>query len=131
MHTYRQAYMEAVAQQLEMAFTPKSRYLWLLPLFHANGWCLPWSVAMMGAANVGLRKVDYDLIWDYFTRLGITHYNGAPTVQTFLTNHHSAKRLPHTVKAMVAGSPPSPALIKRMMELNLEVLHVYGMTVGI
>lgn len=80
----------------------------------------------MGGAHVGLRKIDYDTIWKYFNELKITHYNGAPTVQTFLTNHHSAHRLNHTVKAMVAGSPPSPALIKRMMELNIEVIHVYG-----
>lgn len=79
----------------------------------------------MGGAHQCLRKIDYDNIWTLFNE-GVTHYNGAPTVQTFITNHHSAHRLSNTVKAMVAGSPPSPALIEKMMSLNIEVIHVYG-----
>ncbi|KAI9023982.1 AMP-dependent synthetase and ligase [Hyaloraphidium curvatum] len=128
MHSYRQSFMEAIAQTLEMGFTTKTRYLWILPLFHANGWCIPWAVALMGGAHVCLRKVDYDLIWSYFTDLKITHYNGAPTVQSFLCANPNAKKLDHPMRVMVAGSPPSPALIKRMTELGMEVVHVYGMT---
>ncbi|KAJ3326117.1 hypothetical protein HDU93_002543, partial [Gonapodya sp. JEL0774] len=128
MHSFRSCFLQALFQNVEMQFDFNSRYLWILPLFHANGWCLPWSVTMVGATHVCLRKVDYDLIWHYFTKDGVTHYNGAPTVQTFLVNNPNATKVPHTIKAMVAGSPPSPTLIEQLTAIGIEVLHVYGMT---
>ncbi|KXS09379.1 AMP-dependent synthetase and ligase [Gonapodya prolifera JEL478] len=128
MHSYRSCFLQALFQNVEMQFDFNSVYLWILPLFHANGWCLPWSVVMVGATNICLRKVDYDLIWQYFTKEGVTHYNGAPTVQTFIVNNPNAVKVPRKIKAMVAGSPPSPTLIEQLTAIDIDVLHVYGMT---
>lgn len=59
---------------------------------------------------------------------GVTHYNGAPTVQIGIVNHPDAKKLEKPLKVTVAGSPPTPALISKMRSLNLQPVHVYGLT---
>jgi fatty-acyl-CoA synthase len=75
-----------------------------------------------------LRQVDPALIWRAFREEGVTHYNGSPTVQTALANHAGAVPLERRVTAMVAGAPPSPTLLARLEELNIHVVHVYGLT---
>jgi fatty-acyl-CoA synthase len=103
-------------------------YLWTLPMFHCNGWCFPWAVTAVAATHVALRAVDPDLVWQLIDEQGVTHYNGAPTVQLMIINHPKAHRLEQPVTAMVAASPPSPTLLARMAELNFRVVHVYGLT---
>ena len=97
-------------------------------MFHCNGWCFTWAVTAVGGTHVCLRKVDPDLIWDLFESEGVTHYNGAPTVQIFLANQPKAHRLDRLVTVMVAGAPPSPTLLGQLKELNIRPIHVYGLT---
>jgi fatty-acyl-CoA synthase len=75
-----------------------------------------------------MRAVDPGLIWELIDGEGVTHYNGAPTVQLMVVNHPRAHRLERPVTAMVAAAPPSPTLLARMSELNFRVVHVYGLT---
>jgi fatty-acyl-CoA synthase len=63
-----------------------------------------------------------------FESEGVTHYNGAPTVQIFLVNHPKAHRLGKQVTVTVAGAPPSPTLLEQLGELNIRPIHVYGLT---
>ncbi len=67
-------------------------------------------------------------IWDLFESEGVTHYNGAPTVQILLVNHPKAHRLDHQLTLTVAGAPPSPTLLGQLRELNIHAIHVYGLT---
>jgi fatty-acyl-CoA synthase len=97
-------------------------------MFHCNGWCFPWAVTAASATHIPLRKIDYDIIWSLLKNHGVTHYCGAPTVQTFLTNNPNKAKLEKEVQVMVAGSPPSPSLISSMLSLNLNPVHVYGLT---
>jgi AMP-binding enzyme/AMP-binding enzyme C-terminal domain/MOSC N-terminal beta barrel domain len=105
-----------------------SVYLWTLPMFHCNGWCFPWAVTAVAARHVTLRAVDPELAWELMDSEGVTHYNGAPTVQLMILNHPRAHRLERPVTAMVAAAPPSPTLFARMSELNFRIVHVYGLT---
>src|ERR671935_240713 len=66
--------------QLASHLRPDSVQLWVVPMFHCNGWCFTWAVTAMGARHVCLRRVDPALMWELFDREGVTHYNGAPTV---------------------------------------------------
>ena len=36
----------------------RDRYLWTLPMFHANGWTFTWTVTAVGGTHVCLRKVE-------------------------------------------------------------------------
>jgi len=127
-YTYRGAYLNALGEVIHAGMSADSVYLWTLPMFHCNGWCFPWAVTAVAARHVTLRAMDPDLIWELIDGEGVTHYNGAPTVQLMILNHPRAHRLDRPVTAMVAAAPPSPTLLGRMSELNLRVVHVYGLT---
>ena len=127
-YTYRGAYLNALGEVIEAELGHHPVYLWTLPMFHCNGWCFPWAVTAAGGTHVCLRQVDPALIWRLFREEGVTHYNGSPTVQTALVNHPDAGRLEPAVTALVAGAPPSPTLLARMEELNIRIVHVYGLT---
>jgi fatty-acyl-CoA synthase len=127
-YTYRGAYLNALSEVLVAGLSPESVYLWTLPMFHCNGWCFPWAVTAAAGRHVTIRKVDPEVIWELIDTEGVTHYNGAPTVQLTVVNHPRAHRLERPVTAMVAAAPPSPTLFARMDELNLRPVHVYGLT---
>jgi acyl-CoA synthetase (AMP-forming)/AMP-acid ligase II len=127
-YTYRGAYLNALNEVIHAGLGADSVYLWTLPMFHCNGWCFPWAVTAAAARHVCLRSVDADRIWDLIDAEGVTHYNGAPTVQLMVINHPRAHRLDRPVTAMVAAAPPSPTLFARMSELNFRIVHVYGLT---
>jgi len=127
-YTYRGAYLNAMSEVIVAGMDTDSAYLWTLPMFHCNGWCFPWAVTAVAARHVTMRAVDPGLIWELIDGEGVTHYNGAPTVQLMVVNHPRAHRLERPVTAMVAAAPPSPTLLARMSELNFRVVHVYGLT---
>jgi len=127
-YTYRGAYLNALSEVIVAGLATGSAYLWTLPMFHCNGWCFPWAVTAVAARHVTMRAVDPGLIWELIDGEGVTHYNGAPTVQLMVVNHPRAHRLERPVTAMVAAAPPSPTLLARMSELNFRVVHVYGLT---
>ena len=127
-YTYRGAYLNALGEVIHAGLDSDSVYLWTLPMFHCNGWCFPWAVTAVAARHVTMRAVDPELAWELIDSEGVTHYNGAPTVQLMILNHPRAHRLERPVTAMVAAAPPSPTLFARMSELNFRVVHVYGLT---
>ncbi|MBV9205132.1 MAG: AMP-binding protein [Actinobacteria bacterium] len=127
-YTYRGAYLNALSEAIVAGLGTESVYLWTLPMFHCNGWCFPWAVTAVAARHVAIRAVDPELIWELIDGEGVTHFNGAPTVQLMVINHPRAHRLDRPVTAMVAAAPPSPTLLARMSALNFRIVHVYGLT---
>ena len=127
-YTYRGAYLNALNEVIVAGMSADSVYLWTLPMFHCNGWCFPWAVTAATARHVTMRAVDAQRVWELIDSEGVTHYNGAPTVQLMIINHSRAHRLDRPVTAMVAAAPPSPTLLARMSELNFRIVHVYGLT---
>jgi fatty-acyl-CoA synthase len=127
-YTYRGAYLNALSEVIHAGMSTDSVYLWTLPMFHCNGWCFPWAVTAVAARHVTMRTVDPQRVWELIDSEGLTHYNGAPTVQLMIINHSRAHRLERPVTAMVAAAPPSPTLFARMTDLNFRIVHVYGLT---
>ena len=127
-YTYRGVYLNALNEVIVAGLSADSAYLWTLPMFHCNGWCFPWAVTAVAARHVTMRAVDPERVWELIDGEGVTHYNGAPTVQLMVLNHPRAHRLDRPVTAMVAAAPPSPTLFARMSELNFRIVHVYGLT---
>lgn len=127
---YRGAYLNAVSNILEWDMPKHAVYLWTLPMFHCNGWCFPWTVAARAGVNVCLRKFDPQTVFDLIRAEGVTHYCGAPIVQSALANAPADMRagITHTVRTMVAGAAPAPAVIAKMREIGFELTHVYGLT---
>src|SRR5438132_5043457 len=127
-YTYRGAYLNALNEALVADLSQESVFLWLQPMFHCNGWCFTWAVTAVAGRHVTIRKVEPDVIWDVVDAEGVTHFNGAPTVQLMIINSLKAHRVEHPVTVTVAAAPPSPTLFARMDELNFRVVHVYGLT---
>ena len=81
---HRGAYLNAVCNAATWTMPHFPRYLWTLPMFHCNGWCFPWTIAMLGGTHVCLRKVDAPAILDAIREHGVDHYCGAPIVHNLL-----------------------------------------------
>jgi fatty-acyl-CoA synthase len=126
--THRGTYLNALGEVIEIGLNQSSVYLWTLPLFHCNGWCFSWAVTAVAGTHVCLRKTDPEVIWDLILKEGVTHFNGAPTLQTMLVNHPQAVRLDRPVTVTIAGAPPSPTLLEKVKALNFKPVHVYGLT---
>jgi fatty-acyl-CoA synthase len=128
MYTHRGAYLQALSMVIHAGLTRSSKYLWVLPMFHCNGWCFPWAVTAIAAQHVCLRRVEPAAIWTALSDEGITHLCAAPTVLTSLAVHEQAARAPQAVHVCTGGAPPSPALLERMADLNVDITHLYGLT---
>jgi fatty-acyl-CoA synthase len=127
---HRGAYLNALSNILEWDMPKHAVYLWTLPLFHCNGWCFPWTIAARAGVNICLRKFDAETVFNLIRREQVTHYCGAPIVQSALANAPAAWRegITHRVSTMVAGAAPAPTVIAKMKEIGFELTHVYGLT---
>jgi fatty-acyl-CoA synthase len=128
MYTHRGAYLNALVEALQANLRPESVLLWIVPMFHCNGWCFPWAVTAMGGRHVCRRKVDPESIWELLDTEAVTHANGAPTVWLGVVTHPAARRLERELTVTIGGAPPSPTLLERMGALNIRPVHVYGLT---
>ena len=104
--------------------------LWTLPMFHCNGWCMPWSLSAVAGTHVCLRWVRAGAIFDALAQHGVTHLCGAPFVMSTLVNATDAERhsFPQKVTFMAAAAPPPESVLAAMAEAGFDVVHVYGLT---
>lgn len=130
MYTHRGAYLQSLAMVSHMQLNNTSKMLWTLPMFHCHGWCFTWAVTAAGGTHVCLRTVDHAEIWRLVDDEGITHLNGAPTVLNLIAYGEAAHRLPPGRNLLIGtgGAPPTPTMLRRLAELNLSAVHLYGLT---
>jgi fatty-acyl-CoA synthase len=131
MITHRNAYMNVMGTLVHHHLTPSDRYLWTLPMFHANGWTFTWINTARGMAHVCLRKVEPALIFQLIKDEDITMFCAAPTVLIGIANAPEEVRAgaPRGVRLFTAGAPPAAATIEQVeRDLGWELTHVYGLT---
>jgi fatty-acyl-CoA synthase len=127
---HRGAYINAVSNVVTWAMPHFPVYLWTLPMFHCNGWCFPWTLALIAGTSVCLRKVDAGLIFGLIREHRVTHFCGAPVVHNMLINAPDALRegITHSVHGMIAGAAPPQAVIEGAERIGVNLTHVYGLT---
>jgi fatty-acyl-CoA synthase len=127
---HRGAYLNAIGDILVWGMGLHPTYLWTLPMFHCNGWCFPWAVALQAGTQVCLRRVEPAAIYAAIAEHKVTHLCGAPVVMGMLINATPEERrdFDHRVNMMTAAAPPPAAVLQRMAELGIRVTHVYGLT---
>ena len=127
---HRGAYLNAVSNATTWTMPHFPRYLWTLPMFHCNGWCFPWTVAMLGGTHVCLRRVEARAILDAIREHGVDHYCAAPIVHNLIINAPVEWRegIAPGVRGMVAGAAPPAAMIEGMARIGFDITHVYGLT---
>ena len=131
MITHRNAYINTVGTLIHFHMTPADRYLWTLPMFHANGWTFVWTVTAAGGTHVCLPKVEAKTAFEKINSESITTMCAAPTVLIFLANapEEMRKGVRPGVRVMTAGAPPAAATIERIeSEFGWTMTHVYGLT---
>jgi fatty-acyl-CoA synthase len=131
MITHRNAHLNVVGTLLHRRMICADRYLWTLPMFHANGWTFVWIVTAVGAAHICLRKVESKTVFDLIQRESVTALCAAPTVLIGIANAPEDLRrdCPKGVSVFTAGAPPAAATIGLVeKELGWDITHVYGAT---
>src|SRR5947207_1701726 len=131
MITHRNAWVNAVGTLLHSPMTCADRYLWTLPMFHANGWTFVWIVTAAGATHICLRKVEPRTVFELMKTEEVTTLCAAPTVLISLANApENLRRLaPKGIRIVTAGAPPAASTIQRLEEdLGWTITHVYGLT---
>ena len=105
-------------------------YLWTLPMFHCNGWCFPWTLALVAGTHVCLRWVRAKAMYDLIAQERVTHLCGAPTVMAALLNAKPEERraFDHAVNFVHAAAPPPEAVLMAMLKSGFQLTHVYGLT---
>ena len=125
---HRGAYLNATSNAVSWSMPDASVYLWTLPMFHCNGWCFPWTIALVAGTSVCLRQVRADEIVERIVSEKVDHFCGAPIVLSMVADNPGIAAIDHKVKVMTAGAPPPAAVIQRMEAANFDVTHVYGLT---
>jgi acyl-CoA synthetase (AMP-forming)/AMP-acid ligase II len=134
--THRNCWLNATAFGWHTSVNDRDVLLHTLPMFHCNGWGMPYAVTGMGGTHIVLRKVDGEEILARIERHGVTLLCGAPAVVAAILGAAEARAeagqsVPGrgTVRIVVAGAPPPSKTIERIeTELGWEFIQIYGLT---
>ena len=134
--TQRNCWLNAATFGWHTGVSDRDVILHTLPMFHCNGWGMPYAVTGMGGTHIVLRKVDGEEILARIERHGVTLLCGAPAVVAAILNAAGqrtaeGRALPGrgTVRIVVAGAPPPSKTIERVeTELGWEFIQIYGLT---
>jgi fatty-acyl-CoA synthase len=131
MITHRNAWANAVGTLVHFHITVGDRYLWTLPMFHANGWTFVWIITAVGGTHICLPKVEPARVFDLIRTEKVGWLCAAPTILIALANAPAEMRtnVPKGVHVITAGAAPAAATIERLEgDLGWEVTQVYGLT---
>ena len=131
MITHRNAYLNIVGTLIHHPMSSSDRYLWTLPMFHANGWTFVWIITAIGGTHVCLRKVDPAAVFGLVRQESVSLLCAAPTVLISIANAPAEVRkdCSQHVRVLTAGAPPAAATIERIEgDLGWTITHVYGLT---
>jgi len=127
---HRGAALMAYTNTIHAGMAKHAVYLWTLPMFHCNGWCFPWTLAVQAGTHVCLRWVRPKPIYDAIADHGVTHLCGAPVVMSVLINakDEDKRTFAQTVTFNTAAAPPPEAVLSGMADAGFAVTHLYGLT---
>ena len=131
--THRNCWVNAAVFGWHVQLSDQDVYLHTLPMFHANGWGMPWATTAMGCTQVVLRKVDGAEILRRVDRHGVTLLCAAPAVVNTVLEAAETWDGPvpghGRTRVVVAGAPPPSRTIERVeVELGWEFVQIYGLT---
>ena len=131
--THRNIWTDAVTFALHVGLSDRDVYLHTLPMFHCNGWGMPFATAGLGVKQVVLRKVDGAEILRRVRDHGVTVMCAAPAVAAAVLEAAQSweGEIPgrDRVRIIMAGAPPPTKTVLRVEEeLGWEFIQIYGLT---
>ena len=127
---HRGSYLMSTGSITAWNMTNYLTYLYVVPMFHCNGWGYPWTLALLTAKVICCRYITAKNIYYLIDRHKVTHFGGAPIVLNMIANATTEEKKPlaNKIFVMTAGAPPTSVILDKMKNLGFEVLHVYGLT---
>ena len=127
---HRGAYLMSTGSSTAWNMPNGLSFLTIVPMFHCNGWCYPWTIPMLNGRTICLRNIDVKKIFELIEEYDVTHFGGAPIILNMITGapEIDRKKLKQKVYVLTAGAPPPSIIFKKMKNLGFEVMHVYGLT---
>ncbi len=105
-------------------------HMYVVPLFHCNGWGHAWALAATGGKSVLIRNITAKNLYNGISDHRVTHFGGAPIVLSMLINATEEERKPFDwlVRVYTAAAPPPPSVLDAFKAAGFELTHVYGLT---
>jgi fatty-acyl-CoA synthase len=127
---HRGSYLMATGSATAWDMPNKLNFLCVVPMFHCNGWCYPWTLSMLHGRVICLRNIDVKKMFELIDKYDVTHFGGAPIVLNMIANSpkEHQKELKRKIFVLTAGAPPPSIIFEKMKNLGFEVMHVYGLT---
>ena len=127
---HRGAHLMAMGTIADWQMPKHLRYLYVVPLFHCNGWCHVWAVTALAGTIICTRAITPKVVYDAIADHGVSHFGGAPIVLGMIVNAADSDRreFDHIVEVMTAGAPPPAAILEAIEAIGFNVTQVYGLT---
>ena len=127
---HRGSYLMALGSITAFSMPMHPTYMWIVPMFHCNGWGNPYTLAVLAGTSVCLRYVSAKNMFDAIDKNKVTHFGGAPIVLNFLiqATDEERKSFDHKIDVVTAAAPPPAATLEAVQKMGFDVTHVYGLT---
>ena len=127
---HRGSYLMSLGTVTALSMPMHPTYMWIVPMFHCNGWGNPYTLTALAGTSICMRYVSAKNMFDAIVDHKVTHFGGAPIVLNFLAQAKDDERrdIAHTVNVVTAGAPPPAATLEAVQKMGLKVNHVYGLT---
>jgi fatty-acyl-CoA synthase len=127
---HRGSYLMSLGTVTALSMPMHPTYMWIVPMFHCNGWGNPYTLTALAGTSICMRYVSAKNMFDAIADHKVTHFGGAPIVLNFLAQAKDDERrdIAHTVNVVTAGAPPPAATLEAVQKMGLKVNHVYGLT---
>ena len=127
---HRGSYLMALGSITAFSMPMHPTYMWIVPMFHCNGWGNPYTLAVLAGTSVCLRYVSAKNMFNSIADHKVTHFGGAPIVLNFLVQATDEEKrdFDHKVNVVTAAAPPPASTLEAVQKMGFDVTHVYGLT---
>ena len=127
---HRGSYLMALGSVTAFSMPMHPTYMWVVPMFHCNGWGNPYTLTALAGTSVCLRYVSAKNMFDAIADHKVTHFGGAPIILNFLAQATAEEKREYSqqVYVVTAGAPPPAATLEAVQKMGFDVTHVYGLT---
>ena len=127
---HRGSYLMALGSVTAFSMPMHPTYMWVVLMFHCNGWGNPYTLTALAGTSVCLRYVSAKNMFDAIADHKVTHFGGAPIVLNFLAQATAEEKREYSqqVYVVTAGAPPPAATLEAVQKMGFDVTHVYGLT---